>query len=496
MALVSAGGALRWRHSEHIAESVPPSVRRSLLLAGLAAAGCAGALAPQVGPLTLVAGLAGGMALLAALVSSHAALAILIALLLVPIGAAGELPLNINEIDAVYGAALLGLAIRTVLSGRPITAGPLGLALATFVLAGAVALAAGVLGSGETAKAMSHFRGLFGYALIPLLVVSLGNQAAFRRRTLVYLLCLVGVLTAARGVLSWAELNGLLHLNGALHRLAAPDNEELIGAVPALSGDFGYLRAWAGNFEGNTLGAFMLLLLPATCYLALRADHPLARVGFAGGALLVLVALLVSYSRGAYFGLAVIAVPVFLALWRRQPLAALALAAGTTLLLAYLVSHVPGAEDRLTSLRSLQDDPTVQHRRLVYEQIADSLARSPVWGIGLGTSVGVVGAGADSLYLFLLLRGGLLVGAASLALVWLAGRPLLASWKEGRLGALEGALAAGLLGFAAHSVVDYALWNPKLALAVWLVAGLLMAAALEPDDSPAGDREERQWPRS
>lgn len=504
MALNAGSGALALRPGPTAAGAgASPLARRLLLPAGVAAAAFLGVLAPQLGALTMVTALAGGAALLAAFASSYAALAMLIVLLLVPIGAAGELPLPINEIDAIYGAALAGLALRTVMSGERVALGPLGLALLAFLAAGVLALAPGVLGPGETTTALSHFRGLFGYALIPVLVLSLGEHGAARRRTLVYLLCAVGVLTAARGVLSWAELNGLVQLGGVLHRLASPDNREFVGAVPALSGDFGYLRAWAGNFEGNTLGAFVLMVLPLAAYLALAKGNALARLAFAGGALLLAVALVVSYSRGAYLGLAAATLPALLALWRRHPLGALALALAGIALFVFLVNQLPGAEDRLATVRLLRQDPTVQHRQLVYEEVLDSVARNPVWGVGLGTSVGVIGTGADSLYLFLVLRGGLLVTAAFLALAWIGGRRLLAAWRSGRLKGLDVAVAVSFLAFAAHSTVDYALWNPKVALTAWLLVGVLMAAALErrplPSTDANDDRDpaelEARWPR-
>jgi O-antigen ligase len=137
------------------------------------------------------------------------------------------------------------------------------------------------------------------------------------------------------------------------------------------------------------------------------------------------------------------------------------------------------------TLRSLGQDATVQHRELVYSQAIDSLKASPIWGVGLGTSVQVIGTGADSLYLFMLLRGGLLVAGAGLALVWAAGERVRAACRERRFRPLDMAVLIALAGIAAHSLVDYTLWNPKVALTVWLLIGFVMAAALErgPDDS-------------
>jgi O-antigen ligase len=334
-----------------------------------------------------------------------------------------------------------------------------------------------MLGAGGAPAALSHFRGLFGYALIPALVLSLGDGRGDRRRTLLWLLCAAGAVTAARGVLSWAELNGLVHLGGVLHRFAAPDGDELVGAVPSLTGDFGYLRAWAGNFEGNSLGAFLVLLLPVSSYLAVRGSGAPVRIAAAAATALLFVALAVSYSRGAYLGLGAAALPLLAGLWRRNPAGALLLATAGVALAVYLAGHVPGLDDRLATLRALGEDPTVQHRQLVYREVIDAFRHNPLWGIGLGTSVGEIGTGADSLYLFLLLRGGLLVTAAFIALVWAAGRQVREALMAGRLTGLDVAVGAGVFGFAVHSAVDYTLWNPKVALTCWLMVGFLMAAA-------------------
>jgi O-antigen ligase len=193
----------------------------------------------------------------------------------------------------------------------------------------------------------------------------------------------------------------------------------------------------------------------------------------------MLVGVLVSYSRGAYFGLLVASVPLLLDLWRRSPVTALALLVAGAAALFMLGQHLPGAEDRLATLRSLSGDLTVQHRGLVYREIADAVRGSPIWGVGLGTRVGQIGTGADSLYFFILLRGGLLGAVACAALALVAVRAVLDALRGSRLDGLEIAVAAGLLGFAAHSAVDFALWNPKVALMVWLFAGLLLAPALQ-----------------
>ncbi|MBI4570308.1 MAG: hypothetical protein HY723_00015, partial [Chloroflexi bacterium] len=168
--------------SWELAEGTGMAARRALLVAGVALAGTVGLLAPRLGLEPALAGLIGCAVLAAAVASSYAALIVLVALLLVPIGAAGELPLQLNEIDLVFGAGLFGLIARMATSREPVLLRPLGIALAGFILAGCVALAAGLLASADTARALSQFRGLFAYALVPMLVFSLGERGAQRRR--------------------------------------------------------------------------------------------------------------------------------------------------------------------------------------------------------------------------------------------------------------------------------------------------------------------------
>ena len=495
---MGASGAVTIRLGPAVHEwsEASPIFRQLLLLAGVVAAGCAGALAALLGATTLALYLVAATVLLAALLSSYAALALLIMMLLVPLSLTGQLPVRLNAIDAVYGAALVGLALRMVTSGERIVPTPLTLATGAYLLAGVIALAAGVLATGETAVALSHFRGLFGYGLIPLLLLSLGEHGDERRGRLLLLLCAVGVLTAGRGLLSWAELNGLVQLSGILHRIAVPDSDTVLGVVPSLSGDFGYLRAWTGNFEGNTLGAFTLMLLPVAAYFALGHGTATVRMASAVGAVLLLVALLVSYSRGAYLGLAIASVPALFVLWRRRPLSAITIAVGGAALLFFLVNQLPGTEDRVATLRSLSQDATVQHRQLVYREAVTRIVQSPIWGVGLGTNIGTSGAGADSLYMFLPLRGGLLLAGAFVGVVWVAGRQVLAAWRKGRLRGLDIAVLVGLAGFAGHSVVDYTLWNPKVALTVWLLVGFVMARALEHRPARAQDEEPSPGQRS
>jgi O-antigen ligase len=409
--------------------------------------------------------------------SGYLALVLLTLLVLVPLESTALGPLSINQIDAVYLAGLAGVIARFLGQGTPLRPKALGLATAAFLSVGLLMLVSGILAGADTQVALNHFRGVFGYAALALLVVAETDRR--QRRRLAMLACLVAGLTAARGLLSWMELNGFAGFPGVLHRLATPDADASVGAVPSLTGRFGYTRAWAGNFEGNTLGAFLVLVLPVTASFALQAREAATKAAFAGLTAVMLVGLFVSYSRGAYFGLLVASVPLLLAVYRRSPATALALLAFGAAAVALLSQHLPGAEDRLATLRSLGGDPTVQHRGIVYRQIVETVTSHPVWGVGLGTKVGDIGTGADSFYLFLLLRGGVLAAAAFATLLWLAARSVVQAARAACLSGLETALGAGLLGFAAHSVVDFALWNPKVALTVWLFIGLLLAPAVQ-----------------
>lgn len=444
---------------------------------GVGFAGAVGLLIPVAGPDLALSLLVGAAVLAMALSSGYLALIVLTLLILAPLQSIPVGGLSLNQIDAVYFAGLLGLSARFLARGHRLTPSPLGAAMLAFVVVGVFMLAAGVLGGAEVPVALNHFRGVFGYGAIPLLVIA--ETDAAQRRRLAMLACVIGGLTAARGILSWAELNNLASFGGVLHRLATPDADQSVGAVPSLSGRFGYTRAWAGNFEGNTLGAFLVVVLPVGAFFAFRARGAFTKAAFGGLTALMLVGLLVSYSRGAYFGLLVASVPLLLGVWRRSPAMAVGLLIAGAVSLFMLGQHLPGAEDRLATLRSLSGDLTVQHRGVVYREVVEAVRGSPIWGVGLGANVGEIGTGADSLYFFVLLRGGLLGAAAFGALAWVAIRVVIDGWRKSGTDGLGVAVAAGLLGFAAHSSVDFALWNPKVALTVWLFVGLLLAPALQ-----------------
>jgi hypothetical protein len=463
---------------------------RWLLVAGLAAAAAAGALTGRHDAVPAATLLLAAASLLAAFLSAEAALALLILLILVPLETTGLLAGRFNQIDTLYAAALAGLALRTLASNERLALQPIGLALLAFIASGLVALAAGVLSTDTLNAAFGHFRGAFGYAFVPLLVLALRGNSAGKRQALLWLLCAVAVVTGTRAVLAWAQLNDLVHLTGVLARFASPEESERIGVVAASRGDFGYLRAWSGNFEGNSLGTFLVMIIPVSACFALQGRSVVMRLVFGAATALLLAALMATYSRGAYLGLMAASLPLVLGLWRRSPAGAIALALAAGTLLFFLANELPGAQDRLITLRALGDDPTVQHRSLVYQQVLDAFRHNPVWGIGLGTSLGQYGTGGDSLYLFLLLHGGLLVTGAFAVLVWVAGRQVVQAIRDGRLSGLDLAVAAGLLGFAVHSAVDYTLWNPKVALTAWLMVGFLMATALEREARPAEEREE------
>ena len=472
-----------------------PAAGRWLLFAGIVAAGGAGVLAGRFDAVPAATLLIATAALLAALLSAHAAVALLITLLLIPLETTGLLAGRLNQIDTLYGAAVLGLVLRALPSNERLAIQPVGLALLAFIAAGTVALAAGVLSTHAFNAAFGHFRGPFGYALIPALVLMIGKDSKNKRQTLLWLLCAVAAITAAQAVLAWAQLNGLVHLSGVLGRVASPDETQRIGVVAATGGEFGYLRAWAGNFEGNSLGTFLVMIVPVSAYFALQGRSHALRLIFAGATALLLVALMASYSRGAYMGLAAASLHLVLNTWRRSPLGAVALVLASGALLVFLANELPGAQDRLITLRALGDDPTVQHRQIVYQQVLDAFRHNPVWGIGLGTSLGEFGTGGESLYLFLLLHGGLLVAGTFIFLVWVAGRQVVEAFRAGRLSGLDLAVAAGLMGFAVHSAVDYTLWNPKVALTMWLMVGFLMAAVLEHGEerAAAASLAEPQW---
>lgn len=261
-------------------------------------------------------------------------------------------------------------------------------------------------------------------------------------------------------------------------------------------------RATSVFGDPNELGAFAAVVLVVACGLALSATRRWERVLAGTGGALGLAALLLSLSRGAWFGAVVglVALAVLLPDARRRIGLLVVAAVGVATVLLALVPGSPAevAGERLSTLTNPGANPD-ELRPRAWRLAGDLLVAHPLLGIGPGgftSEAEVAGRGevsgavhAHNLPLTVGAEGGL-VGLVLLG--GLAGALGTATWRrvraEPRLPTADGALLAGpaaaLLVFVGQGVVDFTFRNAALLLLAWFLAGLLLAGRRMASFSP------------
>jgi O-antigen ligase len=145
----------------------------------------------------------------------------------------------------------------------------------------------------------------------------------------------------------------------------------------------GSIEGVGGMFSNpNDFAAVLALLIPLAVALALSSKGGLARLVYVACSMLLSVAVLITFSRGAFLGL--IALGGVL-LWRLRPRFVLAwIAAG--LLMVAAVSVTIGSGNRLSTILNPATDETgsAQERQFILQRAAVVAVRHSVIGVGIG----------------------------------------------------------------------------------------------------------------
>jgi O-antigen ligase len=260
-------------------------------------------------------------------------------------------------------------------------------------------------------------------------------------------------------------------------------------------GDIG-TRAYSIVENPNGLGAFLLMGTLLSLSLALRPGlRPIQRWVMAISCVLQLGGVAVTFSRGAWLGLGVGLIALFIMSYRRYlvPL----VAAGVV---GWFVVP-PSFTARLTfAFSSAYVTKSLAAGRLyVWRMAVEYVAAHPLLGVGLGTFGGTTavtfGFGSlwvDNFYLQLAAEGGLILLALFLWVLLRAAKGVVKGYLTTSDPYLR-ALSAGVFGgFIAVSVanVTASVWETLVVgVGFWFLAGLATSAALEISrDTSVGDR--------
>ena len=367
--------------------------------------------------------------------------------------------------------------------------------------------AAEVLPDAPLVSVLTPLRLVLAVGLVAL-VAGGARLAAFRTRLdlPIVLLVLAATVTTAAGGWSGAPLRGLLTVLAGYYLVVGlrriwPASTAAIGllalvavAVPAAlalgqatdgtptgfcrtgllaevpCGPGALVRA-VGTFPNpNLLAAFLVLFAPLTMLAGAALADLSARVVMVGVMALGYAALLVTFSRAGYLAAAAGVLALALA-HRRVPRAVALVGAAALAAAGVLIAAVSGAASSLGV------------RGQVWAAALDIAAEHPL-GIGLGRAGPAIDArvpGAEqyqhahNLWLNWLVEAGLLGLVAVIAVTALG---VATAAGAARRGSPVGATGlAGLIGFLLMSVLDHPANASRIAAALWVVLGVVMAEA-------------------
>jgi putative inorganic carbon (HCO3(-)) transporter len=274
----------------------------------------------------------------------------------------------------------------------------------------------------------------------------------------------------------------------------------------------GTVRIYSTLGNPNLLGGFLLPILPVACVALLRWRGLFPRLFALAALVLGLVALVLTYSRGAWLGMVASAATMLLLLalrgtrrwpplWRRLLPLLLLVAAG--LILAILVTQVEPLRVRMMSLLAGREDSSNNFRINVWLAALDMVQDRPWLGIGPGnTAFNLIyplyqqpkfnALSAYSIPLELLVEAGIPGLLSGLGLYLSSLRTGLAQGRlDGDLALPCLAAVAAFVGLGVQGLTDTIFFRPEVQLVALFGLATLAAAAAggsgRPQSGPARD---------
>lgn len=333
-------------------------------------------------------------------------------------------------------------------------------------------------------------------------------------QVVVGLLVALGIVSAVRDAAGVRWLTGVILLvGGGMCAYALTSGEQLRASFGgAVVGN----RAHGLFTEPNQLGIFSAIVLLLGCGALLGARTAPLRAGAGIVVAVALAALGLSLSRGAWLGasLGLVGFVVLLPVAGRRLLLLLLVAAiGLTAILAHRPDNRDLAivGDRLRTLSSPTGNPD-DARPAIYREAVREIIQRPITGFGpagfpaasarSGSEVQSYGAlHAHNALLTVAAEVGLPAAATLVGFTLAIGVAILRTVRRlrrrgrTREAAQVAALGAALLAVVGQGIVDYTLRHAVIAVLVWALVGLALAAERVTMDEPESDEAEGPaWP--
>lgn len=456
------------------------------------------ALALPVGAIIGLLGVTYGIAALLALALAYLMLRSLMIGLAALIGVILLLPFAALPIDIGFSPTFLDIALGAVFfvwiarfvahKDREFVAHSPTLLVLTFVLLAVFSFIAGLSHAPLTANVLRHLLEILLSILLFILVIN-AVRTPGQLRILVTVMIVAGAISAAIGIILYVLPEHLtVRLLSALSVVQYPSGADVLRYIeddPSRP-----LRATSTSIDPNVLGGALIFVTSIATAQVFAKRPPLPRHWLVVSIVLMVVCLILSFSRGSFFGLAV---AIFVLALVRYPKL---LWIGLALLVAlYFLPFTQTYVDHyLSGLRG--EDLATQMRFGEYKDALILISRYPWFGVGFsGTPDVDTYLGVSNVYLLIAENMGvigLLVFLATLTTHLAAGfralrspttRDLVSETTIGLYIAVIGAMAGGLL--------DHYLFNlvfPHASSLLWLTMGL-GAASLHLDLSGAADTQ-------
>lgn len=458
-----------------------PVFRAPLWPSALPAVGGAGAIGTAVGisaaaaspllPVGVLCGLAGLVTVLRS--PLMAILAFVLAACLLPFAVIPvRIGVSLTLIDVALTLLLAVWVARSLRRRDPLATTPIDGLLVLFI---GIAVASFVLGSGYAAIAGEQFRLFLKLVNSMLFFFGVVQVVRTERDLLTVLRALVlgaGAAGAIALVLHALPRDLTIQLLSALRPLGYPTGAEVIRTIAGTS----TVRATGTSIDPNVLGGMLMIVGVIACAFVISPRPLLRRPLLLGLLVAILAAVLLSYSRSSWIGLA--AGLGFIAGFRDRRAWFLVLAG------VAFVALVPQGQilvERFTSGIEARDQAAAM-RVAEYEDALALIARYPLLGVGFGESPTIeLYVAVSSIYLLIAEEMGLLglavfVGMLATVLIRSMGRiqPGGADLRASIVG-LQGALVAAL----AAGLFDHYFFNirfPHMVALFWLVVALLLVS--------------------
>lgn len=438
------------------------------------------------GPLSIAAGVVALGAAYLLLTSTMAGIVVVFAIItLLPFG---TLPFSIGITPTLLSLALAGLLLVWLLrilarsDQYDLTLSPLGLPILGLLGFTFFSLIRGAGGLPDTTTLHNYAKFVLGVLLYFSLINCIQSRA--QARFVLRAVILLSSAAAALGLLLVLLPDELsLRILTALGRIGYPTDGRVLRYVE--DDPDGLERAIATSVDPNSFGGMLALVGALTAAQIVVARPVLPRWVLIGLSGVIGLALLLTFSRAALFGIIFAAIYLATLRYRR-----LWWGMGAAIVLGLVLMSSVGIADEFIErvAEGVQFRDQAQQMRLAeYQNALNIIARYPFFGIGFGAAPEIdLVAGVSSIYLTIGQRMGLIGLAAFLAIVaaWFALTLQALPHLDEELAAWLLGCQAGLVAALAVGLADHYFFNIEFSHMValfWGCMGLGMAVVLLAD---------------